>query len=176
VWPEYNLYTVDWLSCGVTFPVDGDTCGGEPPPGPASWEPHPFADAGADTPCTGDRYVRFHEGYGKYVGVSLCSAGRYKIFLGESLDGLFYQVGDYAGHGQDHCELVNPGFTIPDEDDITSGCAGCATSAETSWYQNPVGTEGYSRGYFGEGFAFEPVWPEYNLYTVAWYECGVSVP
>jgi len=110
------------------------------------------------------------------VGVSLCSSGRYKIFLGESLDGVFYQIGDYAGHGQDHCELVNPGFTIPDEDDITSGCADCATSAETSSYQNPVGTEGYSRGYFGEDFAFESVWPEYNLYTVAWYECGVSVP
>ena len=145
LWPEYNLYTVEWLSCEVSFP-EGDTCGAGPGPEPVGWEPSDFADAGADSPCDGDRYIRYDEGYGLFVGVSLCSATRYKIFLGEAADGLFYQIGDYAGHGQVHCELVNPSFTIPDEDDMTSGgCSECTTSADTEWYQNPVGTQGYSR-------------------------------
>ena len=176
LWPEYNLYTVEWLSCEVSFAVDGDTCG-DPDPQPDGWVPNAFTDAGADTPCDGDRFVRYDEGYGLFVGVSLCSATRYKIFLGESADGIFYQIGDYAGHGQDHCELVSPSFTIPNEDDMTSGgCVDCATSADTDWYQNPVGTQGYSRGSYGDSFQFEPTWPQYNLYTVGWYECGISIP
>ncbi|WP_050430751.1 hypothetical protein [Chondromyces crocatus] len=179
LWPEYNLYTVDWLSCGVSFPAAGDTCGGSQPPSPGvDWTPASFVDTGVSTPCTGERYVRFDQGYGLYVGVALCSPTRYKIFLGEALDGVFHQIGDYAGHGQDHCELVNPGFTIPNEDDIRSGgCMDCATSVEAgSLYENPAGSEGWSRATFGGSFTFEPVWPEYNLYTVAWYECGVAIP
>ena len=174
VWPEYNLYTVDWLSCGVSFPVGGGTCGGtEPDPGAFDWSPGNFQVTGVATSCGGDRYVRFDEGYGLYVGAILCSANRYKLLLGETENGVFHEIGDYAGHGQDHCELVNPGFSIPDEDDVTSGgCVDCALGD----FGNPVGGQGWSRGVYGEGFTFEPVWPQYNLYTVSWYECGATIP
>jgi hypothetical protein len=142
------------------------------------WTAHKFNDDVKNSPCDGDRYVRFDEGYGLYVGVALCSPTRYKIFLGASPDGVFQQIGDFAGHGQDHCELVNPTFAIPDEDDIKSGgCAACQTSVEGGeWYLNPTGTQGYSRATFGDPFEFVPVWPEYNLYTASWYECGVAIP
>jgi hypothetical protein len=107
------------------------------------------------------------------VGVILCSDTRYKILLSTSRDEVFYPIGDYAGHGQDHCELVNPDFTIPNEDDITSGgCDSCATGNLV----NPAGATGWSRASFGDAFQFEAVWPEFNLYTSSWYECGVSIP
>jgi cysteine-rich repeat protein len=135
------------------------------------WQPFNFHFGPTQTPCIGARYVRFSAEYGRYVGLSLCSPERYKIYLGDSLQGTFYQLGDYAGHGQDHCELVNPAFTIPNEDDVTSGCPSCAVGDMT----NPVGTKGYSRAVFGEAFSFEGSWPQYNLYSVSWYECGVSI-
>ncbi len=142
------------------------------------WTGHNFISDVQDNPCDGDRYIRFNEAYGLYVGVALCSSTRYKIYLGPSPDGVFQQIGDYAGHGQDHCELVNPAFEIPNEDEITSGgCTACQTSVEGGeWYLNPVGTQGYSRATFGAPFEFVPDWPEYNLYTASWYECGVAIP
>ena len=150
-----------------------------PPSEPLEWTPYSFIDSVDANACdNGDRYIRFDEGYGLFVGVALCSATRYKIYLGASAEGVFHEIGDYAGHGQDHCELVNAAFTIPDEDDITSGgCTSCQTSAEAGeWYLNPVGSQGYSRANHGQPFSFESVWPEYNLYTVSWYECGVAIP
>jgi hypothetical protein len=127
--------------------------------------------------CTGARYVRYDDTYDKYVGVILCGAAHYKIYLSESRTEPFYQIGDYAGHGQDHCELINPDFRIPNEDDMQSGgCTACSNSADSASYENPVGTRGYSRAVFGDPFRFEPVWPQYNLYTVDWYACDVSFP
>ena len=146
---------------------------GTPPDG---WTPFVFGSAQAQTLCSGARYVRYLPTYGKWVGVSLCSATRYKLFLGNSLDDTFHEIGDYAGHGQDHCELVNPNFRIPNEDDITSG--GCSTCNIDSAhvFEPPVGSQGWSRATFGQPFTFVSSWPMYNLYTAQWYECGVSVP
>jgi hypothetical protein len=45
----------------------------------------------------------------------------YKLHLSATRDGSVLEIADDAGYGQDHCELVNPAFTIPDEDDIQSG-------------------------------------------------------
>jgi hypothetical protein len=119
--------------------------------------------------------VKYLPTYGKWVGVSLCSASRYKIFLGDDPQGVFYEIGDYAGHGQDHCELVNPSFRIPNEDDITSGgCSSCSIDS-AHVFQPPVGSQGWSRARFGDPFRFESSWPQYNLYTAQWYECGVDI-
>jgi hypothetical protein len=137
------------------------------------WEALDFVAEPADTECDGDRWVTCSETYDLTVGVILCSDTRYKILLATSRDETFYPVGDFAGSGQDHCELVNPDFTIPNEDDITSG--GC-DSCTLGGLVNPSGAAGWSRARFGDAFQFEPVWPEFNLYTASWYECGVSIP
>ncbi|HMJ16091.1 MAG TPA: hypothetical protein VK524_31965 [Polyangiaceae bacterium] len=143
-------------------------------PANADWENQCFTTWDPPT-CNGARYVRYDQNHDKYVGVILCSSSHYKIYLGESLTDAFYQIGDYAGHGQDHCELLDPDFRIPNEDAMKSGgCSECATSADRDWYENPVGTRGYSRATFAEQFRFEPVWPQFNLYTVEWYACGVT--
>ena len=129
----------------------------------------------AATPCAGDRYVRFLPAYNLWVGAILCSPSQYKLFLSPAKDGTYYQIGDYAGNGQDHCEIVNPSFTIPNEDDITSG--GCATCAVGPLiFSDPSLGPVYSRALFGDCFLFEPMWPQFNLYSVEWYECGVDIP
>jgi hypothetical protein len=59
------------------------------------------------------------------------------------------QATDLAGHGQDHCELIQPGFQLPNEDDITSGgCLACATS-----YNLPIeNVPAYGRAFLGDSF------------------------
>jgi hypothetical protein len=143
----------------------------------SGWRRYPFASPeSVETPCTGDRFIKYSMTYSKWVGVSLCSATRYKIFLGDDPSSSFYEIGDYAGHGQDHCELVNPAFRIPNEDDVTSGgCVTCDIDSEHV-FEPPVGSQGWSRAVFGEPFEFEASWPEFNLYTAHWYECGVRIP
>jgi hypothetical protein len=148
---------------------------GPPDTGTSSitWSPTTFSSTTGESACSGSSFVRWLPSYQKWVAVILCTPDRYKIFLGEDSAGPFYSMGDYAGNGQDHCELVNPAFTIPNEDDITSG--GCTTCA-LGPYVNPVGSRGYSRARFGDPFTYEAVWPMFNLYTPTWYQCGVNLP
>jgi hypothetical protein len=149
-------------------------CGCHPADVPVwtAWEQHDFASAPSSTPCNGERWVRFDSSYGVWVGAVLCSPHAYKLFLSDTEDGTYYEIGDTAGNGQDHCELVSPSFTIPDEDDVTSGgCPACGTGPMVLSEPEAV----YSRGYFGQCFAFQPAWPA-NTYSVQWYECGVTIP
>lgn len=138
-----------------------------------SWSPTTFTSTTGESACSGSSFVRWLPSYQKWVAVILCTPDRYKIFMGEDAAGPFHSIGDFAGNGQDHCELVNPAFTIPNEDDITSG--GCTTCA-LGPFINPVGSRGYSRARFGDPFTYEPVWPMFNLYTPTWYQCGVNLP
>jgi hypothetical protein len=162
---------------GTSFVV-GEGAAATPPPSTESdWEPLAFAVQDDGTMCDGDRYVRFHEGVGLWVGARLCSATRYKLYLSDARDGTYLQIGDWAGHGQDHCELVDDDFALPNEDDITSGCPSCDLAPFTfSDVNKPTGSSGYARGVLGEAFEFVDVWPEVNLYTVEWHECGVAIP
>ena len=77
--------------------------------------------------CLGERYSYYNSKYNLWVGAILCgSASRYKLYRSERSTSQFLQIADYSGHGQDHCELVNPEFRLPDGDDITSGgCTEC---------------------------------------------------
>ena len=152
---------------------DGDgQCRGDPP---GAWEAYDFSYHPAPTSCTAERYVRLMPGYELWVGAILCDSEQYKLFLAEEKTGTFYQIGDFAGHGQDHCELVNADFTIPNEDDITSGgCTTCEVGGIVS--SNTSLGPGWSRPHFGDCFTFHPEWPEHNLHSTQWYRCGVSIP
>jgi hypothetical protein len=123
--------------------------------------------------CTGDRFVRFDASYDLYVGAILCGdPKRYKLYLSDSLEGQFLEISDYAGHGQDHCELVNPDFTIPVEDDITSG--GC-TECSVDQLIDINGIPTYARARFGDPFhrVTARFWADL---TTAAYSCGVAIP
>ncbi|XP_078692082.1 uncharacterized protein LOC144922290 [Branchiostoma floridae x Branchiostoma belcheri] len=84
---------------------------------PIVWEPFNFTYDSSCTSCTGERFVRqssyTYIGRTLYVGVVLCSPTQYKIFLSDNLNGTFRNIGDGAGHGQDHCELVGASSDPP---------------------------------------------------------------
>lgn len=167
-----------WVNCTAP-PVnpDGSCVLNCDPAGmpPTAWEAFAFSSYAATTPCAGARYVRYMDEYSLWVGAVLCTPTRYKLFLGAAKDGTFYQMGDYAGNGQDHCEMVNDVFSIPNEDDVQSGgCGACQLGPLifSDVNNGPV----YSRATFGTCFDYEASWPQFNLYSVEWYECGVSIP
>jgi cysteine-rich repeat protein len=167
-------FSLDGDSDGSVLDGNGSVCeGNNLIVAGQAWQGYNFVADDVLTSCTGARFVRYDENYNAYVGVSLCSAEQYKIFMSDSLDGTFHQLGDWAGGGQDHCELLNPNFTIPNEDDITSGCSECSISDFQMWDNAPLGTTGYVRGYFGEPFELTTNW-EGSMHTAEWYQCGVS--
>lgn len=150
------------------------TCGdGGDDPGTGEWERHDFETASNSGGCTGDHFVRYSDQYGLYVGAVLCGSSRaYKLFLSDTKGGPYLEIADYAGHGQDHCELVNPGFSIPDEDDITSGgCTECSVGGLVDLIDIPV----YARAVFGEPFE-RVTSQEWADLTSSEYRCGVAIP
>ena len=68
-----------------------------------------------EAPCAGATRKIFNQKYQKWIKVVTCSTSQYDIFMGETESGPFFKIGDLAGHGQDHCELLNEDFTLPDE-------------------------------------------------------------
>lgn len=123
--------------------------------------------------CDGPRFIRRDERYDVWVGAILCGdRDRYKLYMSEARTEPFLEIADYAGHGQDHCELVNPAFRIPDEDDITSG--GC-TDCEVGPLVDVDGIPVYARARFGEPFELVQArfWADL---TTTFYACGVAIP
>jgi hypothetical protein len=139
---------------------------------PAGWEKTRFTTNDPAT-CTGERFIRRSERYGVWVGAILCGdANHYKLYMSAERDQPFLQIADYAGHGQDHCELVNPRFSIPNEDDITSGgCTACSIGNLVDVIDIPV----YARAVFGEPFqrVTSRYWADLTTQT---YACGVAIP
>jgi hypothetical protein len=150
------------------------------------WEPGAFdrAEEFIDTfwsademNCDGASYRRFDARYGLWVGLVSCGSG-YRFFLSETADGPYLPAADGGGHGQDLCELVDPTFSIPNEDDITSGgCTDCAISRNYSFIAGEV----FGRTAFGQPFARQeaPEWGncQSSVITCATgpVECGIVV-
>ena len=74
------------------------------------WVPFNFTNSFFRNDCEGGKKLIRKSFFGasvvKFVGVQLCSKSRYKIFLGTSKGGMFYDIGDKAGRGEDHCQFV----------------------------------------------------------------------
>ncbi|MFM2162979.1 MAG: hypothetical protein RLZZ383_2491 [Pseudomonadota bacterium] len=143
-------------------PVGIDTAGSTPSApadsgdtgcGPTSWAQASFAFPQDALSCSGPQWVRYDATAGLWVGVVGCAQGFLRIYLAPSASGPFVQATDLAGHGQDHCALIVPGWTLPNEDDITSGgCATCATSVNL-----PIeGAPTYARAFLGQPWTFYP--------------------
>uniref|UniRef100_A0A3Q2ZPG2 ABI family, member 3 (NESH) binding protein a n=1 Tax=Hippocampus comes TaxID=109280 RepID=A0A3Q2ZPG2_HIPCM len=71
----------------------------------ALWTQFPFK-TDAYSECNGKQYVK-RTWYRKFVGIQLCNSLRYKIYLSDSLNGKFYNIGDQSGYGEDHCQFVD---------------------------------------------------------------------
>lgn len=136
------------------------------------WEQYDFETL-SPAACSGARYVRRDEKYNAWVGAILCGPGnRYKLYMSPTRTEKFLEIADFAGHGQDHCELVNPAFKIPDEDDITSG--GCATCAVGD-IVDVDGIRVFARAHFGEPFQ-RVLATDWADLTTTFYSCGVAIP
>ncbi|KAM7375611.1 hypothetical protein PAMA_014627 [Pampus argenteus] len=126
----------------------------------AIWTQFPFkTDSYSD--CHGKQYVK-RTWYRKFVGVQLCNSLRYKIYLSDSLNGKFYNIGDQTGFGEDHCQFV---------DSFLDGRTGRQLRAD----QLPSRT-GFYRALRQEPVNFGQIGGHSHVNYVSWYECGTPIP
>lgn len=126
----------------------------------AIWTEFPFvADSFSD--CRGRQFVK-RTWYRKFVGVQLCNSLRYKIYLGDSLHGKFYNVGDQSGFGEDHCQFV---------DSFLDGRTGRPLRPD-SQRERP----GFYRAVRQEPVHFGSIGARSHANYVSWYECGTPIP
>ncbi|XP_060715476.1 ABI family, member 3 (NESH) binding protein b isoform X2 [Tachysurus vachellii] len=126
----------------------------------AIWTQFPFK-TDAYSECNGKQYVK-RTWYRKFVGIQLCNSLRYKIYLSDSLNGKFYNIGDQTGHGEDHCQFV---------DSFLDGRTGTQLPAD-QLEPRP----GYFRAVRQEPVHFGQIGGNSHITYVAWYECGTPIP
>uniref|UniRef100_A0A673GIK3 Target of Nesh-SH3-like n=1 Tax=Sinocyclocheilus rhinocerous TaxID=307959 RepID=A0A673GIK3_9TELE len=126
----------------------------------AIWTQFPFK-TDSYSECNGKQYVK-RTWYRKFVGIQLCNSLRYKIYLSDSLNGKFYNIGDQTGHGEDHCQFV---------DSFLDGRTGTQLPAD----QLPSRL-GFYRAMRQEPVHFSQIGGNSHITYVAWYECGTPIP
>ncbi|XP_070693741.1 target of Nesh-SH3 [Pempheris klunzingeri] len=126
----------------------------------AIWTQFPFK-SDAYSECSGKQYVK-RTWYRKFVGIQLCNSLRYKIYLSDSLNGKFYNIGDQTGHGEDHCQFV---------DSFLDGRTGTQMFAD----QLP-NRPGFFRALRQEPVSFGEIGGKSHITYVGWYECGTPIP
>ncbi|KAK0132629.1 Target of Nesh-SH3 [Merluccius polli] len=126
----------------------------------AIWTQFPFKTDGFSN-CTGRQYVK-RTWYRKFVGVQLCNSLRYKIYLSDVLTGMFYNIGDESGFGEDHCQFV---------DSFLDGKTGRQLRSQ----QLPT-RKGYYRAMRQEPVRFGEMGGDSHVSYVSWYECGTPIP
>jgi hypothetical protein len=91
--------------CSVAIPGSGGPAEGS---SLSNWMAFDFYDNGYRDSCAGGaKYIKSTPyASPKYVATTLCSDDTYKIWLGNSVYGVFVSPGDWSGTGEDHCEYV----------------------------------------------------------------------
>ncbi|XP_025759602.1 target of Nesh-SH3 isoform X7 [Oreochromis niloticus] len=126
----------------------------------AIWTQFPFK-SDAYSECNGKQFVK-RTWYRKFVGIQLCNSLRYKIYLSDSLNGKFYNIGDQTGYGEDHCQFV---------DSFLDGRTGSHFLAD----QLPS-RQGFYRALRQEPVSFGEIGGKSHATYVGWYECGTPIP
>uniref|UniRef100_A0A8C6SK87 Fibronectin type-III domain-containing protein n=1 Tax=Neogobius melanostomus TaxID=47308 RepID=A0A8C6SK87_9GOBI len=126
----------------------------------AIWTEFPFA-ADSFSDCRGRQFVK-RTWYRKFVGVQLCNSLRYKIYLGDSLHGKFFNIGDQSGFGEDHCQFV---------DSFLDGRTGRQLRPESLRERS-----GFYRAVRQEPVHFGSIGGRSHVNYVSWYECGAPIP
>jgi hypothetical protein len=134
--------------CGGVSPPARDAASVSPPAKESLWQIKPFDFPQDALSCNGKQLVQFNERYNLYVGLILCNdRDEFRLYLSSRDKGPFLPATDTGGHGQDHCELVNKNFALPNSDNINSGgCISCSTSRNLplehvdTWARSNLGT------------------------------------
>ncbi|XP_056899597.1 fibronectin type III domain-containing protein 1 isoform X2 [Takifugu flavidus] len=126
------------------------------------WTDFPFQfTSDAYSECHGRMFVK-RTWYRKFVGIQLCNSLRYQIYLSDSLNGKFYNIGDLTGSGEDHCQFV---------DSFLDG----NTGAQIPLNELPK-RPGFYRAMRHEPVSFGEVGGNSRATYVGWYECGTPIP
>ncbi|XP_048833976.1 target of Nesh-SH3-like isoform X2 [Brienomyrus brachyistius] len=159
---EFTVKPKNELGSGPpTEPVSFNTESADPLTGKtAIWTEYSFRPD-IYSECNGKQYVK-RTWYRKFVGIQLCNSLRYKIYLGDTLSGKFYNIGDQTGHGEDHCQFV---------DSYLDGRTGSHLYAD----QLPV-RSGFFRAMRQQPVSFGTIGGNSRIPYVAWYECGIPIP
>jgi hypothetical protein len=142
----------------------------------SAWEPLAFQADATTSGCSGEKFVKYNRAMNIWIGAQLCSRDEYKLYLAPAREGPFEPIGDGSGHGQDHCEVLVPGFRLPIDDDVTSG--GCSTCSVKPWslWSTPGGFV-WQRSAAGQTFVRREWGPGAgSIHTSSKYRCGVSIP
>lgn len=110
-------------------PTEGDVI--------SDWLAFDFLDNGYRDGCAGGTKYVMSTPYStaRYVGVTLCSATTYKIWISDTLYGQFVSTGDWSGSGEDHCEYVGGSHVaFPQGSNATDPNQPC-------WGRGPAGVE-----------------------------------
>uniref|UniRef100_A0A8C4T490 Fibronectin type-III domain-containing protein n=1 Tax=Erpetoichthys calabaricus TaxID=27687 RepID=A0A8C4T490_ERPCA len=148
-----NIFGLGPISDTFTYVTES---GGEP-----IWIPFSFKYNPSSSSCKGSQFVK-RTWYRKFVGVVLCNSLRYKMFMGEGLRDMFYNIGDSFGRGEDHCQFV---------DSHLEG----RTGPQTTLSSLPT-IEGYHRAFRQEPVTFGLLGDRTPNFYVGWYECGIPIP
>nr|XP_022294864.1 uncharacterized protein LOC111104979 [Crassostrea virginica] len=144
-----------WYECGVQIPgtPEPDCMSATPP---CWYSYNVWLDNNLNGCSHGQIFVkRTNYTSAPFLAVQLCNSTRYKLFLGSSLGGIFMNIADMSGNGEDHCELVG----------------GSQLSASILVTSSTLPEKGYYRHHVGEQFGIESFFEfPYS------YECGVSIP
>jgi len=111
------------------------------------WKVQSFVFPKDKLSCEGKQLIQYSPKYDVFVGLVLCNDDeQFRLYMSDSFNGAYFPVTDTGGHGQDHCELVNDDFRLPDSDDIKSGgCTTCSTSRNlplenvVTWSRSGIG-------------------------------------
>ncbi|KAE8299104.1 Target of Nesh-SH3 [Larimichthys crocea] len=158
--PPSNLTVVTVEGCPSFVILDWEKSDNETTGKDAIWTQFPFK-SDAYSECNGKQYVK-RTWYRKFVGIQLCNSLRYKIYLSDSLNGKFYNIGDQTGHGEDHCQFV---------DSFLDGRTGSQMFAD----QLPS-RPGFYRAVRQEPVSFGEIGGKSHVTYVGWYECGTPIP
>ncbi|KAK3510018.1 hypothetical protein QTP70_025312 [Hemibagrus guttatus] len=155
----------------------------------AIWTQFPFK-TDAYSECNGKQYVK-RTWYRKFVGIQLCNSLRYKIYLSDSLNGKFYNIGDQTGHGEDHCQFVDSfldgrtGTQLPADQLEPRPVSPTATDQlclmpQINYFCCHRSVKSAATGYFRavrqEPVHFGQIGGNSHITYVAWYECGTPIP
>lgn len=143
--------------CNISLP-SGDVAG--PAEGAAlpDWTAFDFTDNGYRDGCVGGaKYIKSTDT--GYVGVTLCDTDTYKIWLSDTIWGVFQSAADSAGQGEDQCAYVGGVFV-----DLPQGST-AVDPAQSCW----------SRGQANDAPAWQAVCtPGQNVAPA--HTCDVSLP
>ncbi|KAF3694670.1 Target of Nesh-SH3 [Channa argus] len=158
--PPSNVTVVTVEGCSSFIILDWQKSDNETRGKDAIWTQFPFK-ADAYSECSGKQFVK-RTWYRKFVGIQLCNSLRYKIYLSDSLNGKFYNIGDQTGYGEDHCQFV---------DSFLDGRTGSRMLAD----QLPS-RPGFFRALRQEPVHFGEIGGKSHVTYVGWYECGTPIP